>query len=188
MYESGAGKFPAQLQETSSPYLHPDQDEKLRASAHTQKGLECERIPYLNLPVMQLSRELFGSRRSDTRERYERAVGHYAGPVSIRTICRRDTRERYEPAVGQYAGPVLICTIRQSDTRASHRASRRARLDSNPTPRRHERAVGHTARPASNHPPSRCAHRAVHRAICRASRCRGAAYDPALKSPPQIPN
>jgi len=146
MYESGAGKFRAQLQETSSPYLHPDQDEKLRASAHTQEGLECERIPYLILPVTQLSREPFGSRRSDTRKRYERAVGQYAGPVSIRTIRRSDTRERYE------------------------------------------RAVVHTAGPASNHPPSCRAHRAVHRAIRRASRCHGATYDPALKSPPEIPN
>ena len=43
----------------------------------------CERIPYLILPVRQLSREPFGSRRSVRRyvepDRQERAVGRDAG-------------------------------------------------------------------------------------------------------------
>ena len=61
----------------------------------------CERIPYLILPVRQLSREPFGSRRctenirrsADMLKRYERAIGQAAGPVSIRTIRRSAASE-----------------------------------------------------------------------------------------------
>jgi len=48
----------------------------------------CERIPYLILPVRQLSSEPFGRRRTGPI-RYERAAGQAAGPVSNRNdICK----------------------------------------------------------------------------------------------------
>jgi len=106
----------------------------------------CERIPYLILPVRQLSREPFGIRRSDTR-------------ASRRARCRarlnpNDPPKRHERAVGQYAGPVSTEPSAEAP-RASRRARRRARLESNPPPKRRERAVGQDAGPASNHPPKR---------------------------------
>jgi len=141
-YESGAGKFSTQLQETSSPYLHPDQDKKLRAPARTQEGLVCERFPFLILPVRQLSREPF------RKHRCERAAGQDTGPVSTepsaevpRASRRARRRARLEPSA--------------EAPRASCRARRRARLESNPLLKRRERAVGQDAGPASNHPPKR---------------------------------
>jgi len=65
--------------------------------------------------------------------------------------------KRHEPAVGQDAGPA-----------------------SNHPPKRHERAIGQYAGPVS----IRTIHRSDTRAIRRASRCRGAACDPALKPQP----
>ena len=124
----------------------------------------CECISYLMLPMRQLSREPFGKQR-------------------IRRTIRR-------------TGPL----------RARRRARRRACLESNPPLKRRKRAVGQDAGPASNHPltrytselsgklldPSRSIrchvsrriHRAMHRAICQVSCCRGAAYDPVLKPQP----
>jgi len=48
----------------------------------------CERIPYLILPVRQLSSEPFGRRRTGPI-RYERAAGQAAGPVSNRNDIRK---------------------------------------------------------------------------------------------------
>ena len=101
----------------------------------------CERIPYLILPVRQLSREPFGIRRSDTR-------------ASRRARCRarlnpNDPPKHHERAVGQYAGPVSTEPSAEVP-RASRRARRRARLESHPPPKRCERAVGQDARPVSN--------------------------------------
>ena len=125
----------------------------------------CERIPYLILPVRQLSREPFSSRRSVRRsepfaeairgsgrasrrarldpnhglKRYTQAAWQAAGLASNHPPKRR------ERAVGQYAGPVSIRTIHRSDTsepagpsraeaiRASRQASRRARLEAEPS-------------------------------------------------------
>jgi len=52
-------QFSARAHKTAHlPYLYPDQDEKLRALTHAHLGW-CvrERIPYLILPVRQLSSE-----------------------------------------------------------------------------------------------------------------------------------
>jgi len=136
----------------------------------------CERIPFLILPVKQLSREPSGktpgpsriassaeapraSRRARRRarleshpppKRRERAVGQDAGPVSNR-ILRRSAAS--EPS-GKTPGPSRIESSAEAP-RASRRARRRARLESNPPPKRRERAVGQDAGPASNHPPKR---------------------------------
>ena len=95
-------------------------------------GLVCERIPYLILPVRQLSREPFGSRRSATSE----PPGKPPGPSRPNHPPKR--RER---AVGQYAGPVSFQRSAEAP-RASRRASRRARLEPNHTPKQYERAAG----------------------------------------------
>jgi len=118
----------------------------------------CERIPYLILPVRQLSREPFGSHRSGRRsaeaprassrarrrarldpnhppKRRERAVGPDAGPVSIRSSAeasRASRRARRQPV-----------SIRSSAEapRVSRRARRRTRLDPTVTPKRYAQAV-----------------------------------------------
>ena len=69
----------------------------------------CERIPFLILPVKQLSSE---------------------------------------PS-GKTPGPSRIASSTEAP-RASRRARRRARLESNPPPKRRERAVGQDAGPVSN--------------------------------------
>jgi len=91
--------------------------------------------------VRQLSRKPFGIRRSDTR-------------ASCRARCRarlnpNDPPKRHERAVGQYAGPVSIEPSAEAP-RASRRARRRARLESNPPPKHRERAIGQDAGPVSN--------------------------------------
>jgi len=102
-----------------------------------------------------------------------------------------------EPS-GKTPGPSRIESSAEVP-RASHQARRRARLESNPQPKRRERAVGQDAghvsnrillRRAASEPsgktpgPPRTIRRSDTRAIRRASRCRGAAYDPALKPQP----
>ena len=103
-----------------------------------------ERIPYLILPVRQLSCEPFGIRRSAASE----PSGKTPGPSrsdhcaeAPRASCRARRRARlieppaeatHEPAVGQATGPA-----------------------SNHPPRRQERAVGQDAGPTWNHPPKR---------------------------------
>ena len=124
----------------------------------------------------------------------ERDVGQDAGPVSNQILCRSATSE---PS-GKTPGPSRIESSAEAP-RASRRARRRARLESNPPPKRHERAVGQDTGPVSNgilrrsaasEPsgktpgPPRTICRSDTRAIRRASHCRGAAYDPALK--PQL--
>jgi len=91
----------------------------------------CERIPYLILPVRQLTREPFSScrsvRRSSEPDRYERAAGQAAGHVSNHQHKRRERAirqaagpvsnhppRRRERAAGQYATSVSIILIRQS--------------------------------------------------------------------------
>ena len=125
----------------------------------------CERIPFLILPVKQLSREPPGktlgpSRPNHPPKRRERAVGQDAGPASNHPPKRR------ERALGQDAGPVLNRifrrsavsepsgktpgppgTIRRSDTRVSRLASRRARLEPHAPPREPPRTP---SRPASD--------------------------------------
>ena len=117
----------------------------------------CEHIPFLILPVWQSSRELLGSCQSR-----ERAVGQAAGPVS------NHPPKRYERAVGLYAGPLSIRTIHRSDIRKPPDRPPGLRQ----TIRQSETRV------------SRRTHHAVYRAIRRATHCRGAAYDPALKPQP----
>ena len=57
----------------------------------------CEHIPFLILPVRQLSSEPSGKppgpASNHPPKRHERAVGQDAGPVSIRTIRRSATSE-----------------------------------------------------------------------------------------------
>jgi len=94
----------------------------------------CERIPFLILPMKQLSREPLGktpgpSRPNHPPKRRERAVGQDAGPVSNR-ILRRSAASK---PLGKTPGPPR--TIRRSDTRASHLPSRRARLEPHAPPR-----------------------------------------------------
>jgi len=48
----------------------------------------CERIPYLILPLRQLSSELFG-RRQTGPIRYERVAAHAARPLSNRNDIRK---------------------------------------------------------------------------------------------------
>ena len=166
----------------------------------------CEHIPYLILPVRQLSSEPFGSRRSVRRsaepkrytpavwhaawhashhppKRYERAVGQDAGHVSYPPLKRRERavgqdagHVSYPPpkghggAVGQYAGPVSNRTIRRCDTRKLS-GGRRACAERPPTISRASRCHGTVdeplRKPLGSHRAS-----AVHRAICRAIRCR----------------
>jgi len=99
----------------------------------------CERIPYLILPVRQLSREPFGIRRSATSEPSGKTPGpsrsdHCAEAPRASRRARRRAR--------------LNRTTRRSDTRASHRARHRARLEPS-AEAIHERAVGQDARPVS---------------------------------------
>ena len=88
----------------------------------------CEHIPYLILPVRQLSREPFGIRRSAASE----PSGKMPGPsrfdhcVEVPRASRRarwrnhliepSAEAIHEQAIGQDAGPVSIRTIRQSAT------------------------------------------------------------------------
>jgi len=103
----------------------------------------CERIPYLILPVMQLSREPLGRRRSVRRsaepDRYEQAAGQYAGPVSNRTIRRSDTSE----PPGRPPGPSRSEPSAEA-IYASRLASRRACVEPS-AEARHVRAAAHTA-------------------------------------------
>ena len=105
----------------------------------------CECIPYLILPVRQLSCELFGIRQSVTSEPSGKTPGlsqsdHCTEAPLVSCRARRRAH--------------LNRTICLSDTRASHRASCRARLEL-PGEATHERAVGQDAGPTSNHPPKR---------------------------------
>jgi len=93
----------------------------------------CEHIPFLILPVKQLSRERLGktpgpSRPNHPPKRRERAIGQDAGPVSNRILRRSATSE---PS-GKTPGPPR--TIRRSDTRVSRLASRRAHLEPHAPP------------------------------------------------------
>jgi len=99
----------------------------------------CERIPYLILPVRQLSREPFGIRRSAASEPSGKMPGpsrsdHCAEALRASHRARRRAR--------------LNRTTRRSDIRASCRASRRARLEPS-AEAIHERAVGQDAGPVS---------------------------------------
>jgi len=77
----------------------------------------CERIPYLILPVTQLSREPFGSRQSDMRKPSGSRRACVEQPP---TICRASRRRGI---TNEPSAEVL---------RASRRAIRRACLDPNP--------------------------------------------------------
>jgi len=132
----------------------------------------CERIPYLILPVRQLSREPFSSRRSVRRsepfaeairgsgrasrrarldpnhppKRYERAAGQAAWPVSSRS----DTSE---PS-GKPLGPSRSEPWAE-EIYASRLASRRACVEpSAEAPRASRRAVCRASLDP-NHPPKR---------------------------------
>jgi len=157
---------------------------ELRAPAPTQKGLVCEHISYLILPVRQLLREPFDSRRSATSEPSEITPGpSQIEPSAEVQIRQSDTSE---PS-GKPPGPSRIETIyasRRARRRAgiepstealeaSCQARRRVRLDPNHPPKCHEQAVRHTTemtniscqaagRHTPNHPPSRY-HRVSHR-------------------------
>jgi len=76
------------LNRTLFPYRQTDQDEYLQAPARTQEGLVCECIPYLILPVRQLSSEPFGRHRTGPIL-YVRAAGQAAGPVLNRNDIRK---------------------------------------------------------------------------------------------------
>jgi len=126
----------------------------------------CERIPYLILPVRQLSREPFGIRRSAASKPSGKTPGpsrsdHCAeAPRASRRERRRarliepPAEVTHERAVGQAAGPRLEpptearrasrrarCRARLEPSaevpRASRRAIRRARLDPHHLPKRY---------------------------------------------------
>jgi len=106
----------------------------------------CEHIPYLILPVRQLSREPFGIRRSAASEPSSKTPGpsrsdHCAeAPRASRRARRRarliepSAEAIHERAVGQDAGPVSIRMIRRSATSkpadktlgSSHRTTHRS--------------------------------------------------------------
>ena len=90
-------------------------------------------------------------------KRHERAIGQYAGPVSIRTIHRSVASE---PS-GNAPGPSRIEPSAEAP-RASHQAIRRARLHPNHPPKRRERAIRQYAGPVSI--------RTIHRSDTQASR------------------
>jgi len=107
----------------------------------------CERIPYLILPVRQLSREPFGIRRSAASEPPgktpsssqsnhppKRHTSEPSGkpPGPPRTTRRSDTSE---PS-GKMPGPSQSERSAEAP-RASRRAIRRARLDPNHPPKRY---------------------------------------------------
>ena len=98
-----------------------------------------ERIPFLILPVRQLSREPFG------KHRWERAAGQDTGPVSTKPSAEA-------PRASCWARRWAHLEPSAEAPRASHWARCRARLESNPPPNRRERAVGQDAGPASNYP------------------------------------
>jgi len=165
----------------------------------------CEHIPFLILPMKQLSREPPGKKRGPFRpkhppKRRERAVRQDAGAVSNHRL------KRHVRAVGQDMGRVSNRMLRRSAAsepsgktpgpsrikssaealRVSRWARRRARLEPS-AEAIHERAIWQAAGPVSNRMhrrASRRVHQAVHGATRQASRCRGAACDPALK--PQL--
>jgi len=136
----------------------------------------CEHIPYLILSVRQLMHELFDSHRMRLHPilcRSDTSVSRWA---SRRAHLEPPAEATYMRAVGQAAGPT-----------------------SNHPLKRHKRVVGQDAGPASNHPPKRYMRELsgkvpgpsqsqrsakAPRVIRRASRCRGATCDPALKPQP----
>ena len=76
----------------------------------------CERIPFLILPMKQLSREPPGKKRGPFRpkhppKRRERAVGQDTVPASYHPL------KRHVRAVGQGAGPVSNRMLRRSAAR-----------------------------------------------------------------------
>jgi len=135
-----------------------------------------ERIPYLILPVTQLSYKPFGSRRTDTRKPSGSGRASAEQPPMIcRASCRRGITEEPFAEV----------------SRVSHWAIRRASLDPNHPPKRRERAVRQYAGPVSKRTIYRSDTRkpsGSHRAyaeqpptICRASRRRGTTDKPSCK-------
>ena len=87
----------------------------------------CERIPYLILPMRQLSREPFGKlqmRRTIRRSTPMRASRQARHRACLDRTIRRSAES--EPS-GKTPGPSR--TIRRSDTRASCLASRWTRLE-----------------------------------------------------------
>ena len=126
------------------------------ALARTQEGLVCERIPYLILPVRQLSRELFGSRRSASSEPSSMTPGpSRIEPSGEAQIRRSDMSEpsgkplRQSPIETIYAScwahHWAYVELSTEAPRASGRTNRHARLDPNHPLKRCKRAVGHTA-------------------------------------------
>jgi len=113
----------------------------------------CERIPFLILPVKQLSGEQLGKTLGPSRpihplKRCERAIGQDAEPASNHPPKRRERAVRqdarpvsnrilHRSAASELSGktPGPDRTIRRSDTRASHLASCRARLEPHAPPR-----------------------------------------------------
>ena len=140
----------------------------------------CERIPFLILPVRQLSRELFGMHRM---RRMIRRTGQMRVSHRVRILARLDRTIRRsatsEPS-GKTPGPLR--TIHRSATsepsgktpgqsriessakapRASHWARHRARLKPS-AEAIHERAVWQAAGPISKYAPPREALRTPHR-------------------------
>jgi len=157
----------------------------------------CERIPYLILPVRQLSRKPFGSRQSATSEPSSMTPGpSRIEPSAQAQICRSDTSEpsgkppnasRIETIYPSRRARRRACVKPTAEAlRASRRARRRARLDPNHPQKCRERAVGHTAETTHichqaaaghtpNHPPSR-SRRASHRVNYRASEPAGGRF------------
>jgi len=163
-------QFSARAHKTAHlPYLYPDQDEKLLPLTHAHLGWcvrEC--IPYLILPVRQLSSEPSPriTRRSAVREpsgntpspsrtirrSAERSVRQYAGPPrskpfteASRTIRRSDTSEPSGKPPG------LRRTICRSDN-ASHQARRWACVEPHTPPREPQRTPRRPPSDPSNKP------------------------------------
>jgi len=147
----------------------------------------CERIPYLILPVRQLSREPSGNTPGPSPSEPS-AEAPRASHQAIRRARLHPNHppKRHERAIGQYAGPVSIRTIRRSAaSEPSGNTPGPSRFEPS-TEAIHKRAVRQAAGPASNHPSGtpRTIRRRDTQAIRRASRCRGAVCDPALKPQP----
>jgi len=148
--------------------------------------------------VRQLTREPFGSHRMRRTIRrtelmrvrrrtrlepsveaiHERAVRQVAVPVSIRTIYQSTTSEPSSEPSSNMPGPSQSEQSAEAP-RASHQAIRRARLDPNHPPKQYT-----SERWGKLPGPPRTIHRSDTRAFHRASRCRGAVCDPALKPQP----
>ena len=120
----------------------------------------CERIPYLILPVRQLSREPFGTRRCAASE----LSGMTRGPSRIKPSAEAQIR-RSDTTVplGKPLGPSQMETIYASRRvrrranvepsaeapQASRRARRWARLESNNAPKRRSTKSTRASRRAS---------------------------------------